>query len=132
MKTDRESGASRWRRQKEQEELEREPFVYRLAAAFVAIPAFCVSLYLSIVVLLSGSRLSAYVILEIPLFVHLLYMLLAACTGLLFGFRGLTWLLGHLFMTHLESERNSIITVGLWCSFGVLVLLGYLAKSGGA
>lgn len=90
-----------------------EGLLWRLVAALVAIPIFEISLYLGLYLILSPRSLS-YLFMTIPLWMHGVYAGAAALVGLLFGFNGITWLLGHLFMTHHENERNRLVTVLLW------------------
>lgn len=104
--------------------LEEEGFFFRLLAAAIAVPLFEVSLFLGIYAG-GGSRGSSYFFLSIPAWVHIVYCGAAIAVGLVFGFRGLTWLLGHLFMTHFENERNERITVALWLAFLGLAGFGY-------
>jgi hypothetical protein len=56
----------------------------------------------------------AILLMAVPLWVHGVYMCAAAAVGLLFGFKGITWLLGHLFLTHHEDEQNKVVTLLLW------------------
>jgi hypothetical protein len=103
-------------------------FKYRLLAALVAIPVFELSLYLAL-----GQHSGAwaqYTFLQrVPVWVHVLYAGAAAGVGLIFGFKGVTWLLGHLFMTHFENERNPAITAALWAAFAALIAIGFFASS---
>ncbi|MEO8389747.1 hypothetical protein [Polaromonas sp.] len=92
---------------------ESEGIVWRLVAALVAIPIFEISLYLGLYLILSPRSLS-YLFMAIPLWMHGVYAGAAALVGLLFGFNGITWLLGHLFFTHREEERNRLISALLW------------------
>jgi hypothetical protein len=103
---------------------ESEGIVWRLVAALVAVPLFEVSLLLGMY-LIYPSRGMAYVFLSIPLWMHGVYAGAAALVGLLFGFNGITWLLGHLFMTHHENERNRLVTALLW---GALLGLAFVAS----
>lgn len=92
---------------------ESEGLGWRLLAALVAVPVFEASLLLGMY-LVYPSRGMAYVFLSIPLWVHGVYLGAASLTGLLFGFKGITSLLGHLFFTHHENERNRLVTALLW------------------
>jgi len=100
---------------------ESEGIVWRLVAALVAIPIFEVSLFLGTYLVLP-SRDMAYLLMAIPLWVHAVYAGTAAAVGLVFGFKGITWLLGHLFMTHREEEKNLLVTRLLWAGFIGLAL----------
>lgn len=104
-------------------EEEGEGLLLRLLAASIAAPLFALAMLLGLSVL--GGRWAAHLFTSIPLGVHLLYAGLAAGVGLLFGFKGLTWLMGHLFMTHFEGQRNELVTAALWLIFAVLVVLAY-------
>ncbi|SFU70122.1 hypothetical protein SAMN05216350_10425 [Polaromonas sp. YR568] len=95
---------------------ESEGIVWRLVAALVAIPVFEISLYLG-TYLVFPSRDLAYLLMAIPLWMHAVYAGAAAVVGLVFGFKGITWLLGHLFLTHHENEQNKVITFLLWGGF---------------
>jgi hypothetical protein len=97
---------------------------WRLIAALVAIPIFEISLFLGMY-LVYPSRGMGYVFLSIPLWVHGIYVGAAAVVGLLFGFKGIVWLLGHLFFTHHEDERNRLVTGLLW---GALAGLAFVAS----
>lgn len=103
---------------------ESEGLLWRLVAALVAIPIFEISLYLGLYLILSPRSLS-YLFMAIPLWMHGVYAGTAALVGLLFGFNGITWLLGHLFMTHHENERNRLVTALLW---GGLAGLAFVAS----
>ena len=103
---------------------ESEGIVWRLVAALVAVPLFEVSLFLGMY-LIYPSRGVAYFFMAIPLWMHGVYAGTAALIGLLFGFNGITWLLGHLFFTHHENERNRLVTALLW---GGLAGLAFVAS----
>jgi hypothetical protein len=103
---------------------ESEGIVWRLVAALVAVPLFEASLFLGMY-LIYPSRGMAYFFMAIPLWMHGVYAGAAALVGLLFGFNGITWLLGHLFMTHHENERNRLVTALLW---GGLAGLAFVAS----
>ncbi len=98
-----------------------EGVLWRLVAALVAVPIFEASLLGMYLVF--PSRSMGYLFLMIPLWVHGVYLGAAVATGLLFGFGGITWLLGHLFFTHHENERQVWLTSALWGSLGGLVFL---------
>lgn len=101
-----------------------EGLLWRLVAALVAVPIFEASLFLGMY-LLFPSRSMGYLFLMIPLWVHGVYLGVAVATGLLFGFGGITWLLGHLFFTHHENERSRLVTSVLW---GALAGLAFTAS----
>jgi hypothetical protein len=103
---------------------ESEGLGWRLVAALVAVPIFEVSLFLGMY-LIYPSRGMAYFFLSIPLWVHGVYLGAASLVGLLFGFKGITSLLGHLFFTHHENERNRLLTALLW---GGLLGLTFVAS----
>jgi len=103
---------------------ESEGLPWRVVAALVAVPIFEASLFLGLY-LLYPSRGMAYLFMMIPLPVHIAYVGLALAAGLLFGFKGITWLLGHLFLTHHENERNRLVTALLW---GALAGLAFTAS----
>lgn len=104
-----------------------DKFKYRVLAGLVAVPVFELSLYLALGER-SGRRAQYEFLLLVPVWVHVLYVGAAASVGLIFGFNGITWLLGHLFMTHFENERNPAITGALWAAFGALIAIGYFAS----
>ncbi|WP_431099346.1 hypothetical protein [Polaromonas aquatica] len=99
-----------------------EGLLWRLVAALVAIPIFEISLYLGLYLILSPRSLS-HLLMAIPLWMHGVYAGAAALVGLLFAFRGITWLLGHLFMTHHENERNRLGTILLWAGLLAMALV---------
>jgi hypothetical protein len=103
---------------------ESEGLGWRLVAALLAIPIFEISLFLGMY-LVFPSRGMGHVFLAIPLWVHGVYVGAAAAVGLLFGFSGIVWLLGHLFFTHHENERNPLVTGLLW---GALAGLAFAAS----
>lgn len=105
-----------------------DTFKYRVLAGLVAIPVFELSLYLALGDQ-SGKWAQYAFLLRVPVWVHVLYAGAAAVVGLIFGFNGITWLLGHLFMTHFENERNPAITGALWAAFGALIAIGYFASA---
>jgi len=102
---------------------EDEGFLLRLVAAMIAAPLFEMALFLAL--WLATGRGAGYLFLQIPLWVHGLYAVIAVGVALLFGFRGITWLMGHLFWTHMEGERNELITAALWAIFAVMVAIGF-------
>ena len=99
-----------------------EGLLWRLVAALVAVPIFEASLFLGMY-LVYPSRGVGYLFLMIPLWVHGVYVGAAVATGLLFGFGGITWLLGHLFFTHHENERSRPVTSLLWGTLAGLVFM---------
>ena len=103
---------------------ESEGIVWRLVAAVVAVPIFEISLYLGLYLILSPRSLT-WLLMAIPLWMHAVYAGAAAAVGLLFGFKGITWLLGHLFMTHHGNEQSRAVTFLLW---GVLLGLAFVAS----
>jgi hypothetical protein len=103
---------------------ESEGIVWRLVAAVVAVPVFEISLYLGLYLILSPRSLT-WLLMAIPLWMHAVYAGAAAAVGLLFGFKGITWLLGHLFMTHRGDDNNRLVTFLLW---GGLLGLAFLAS----
>lgn len=103
---------------------EGEGIVWRLVAAVVAVPIFEVSLYLGLYLILSPRSLT-YLLMAIPWWMHAVYAGAAAAVGLLFGFKGITTLLGHLFLTHHENEQNKVVTFLLW---GGLLGLAFVAS----
>ena len=103
---------------------ESEGLGWRLLAALVAVPVFELSLFLG-AYLVFPSHSVLYLLMAIPLWVHGVYVAAAAAVGLLFGFKGIIWLLGHLFMTHHEDEQNKVVTFLLW---GALLGLAFAAS----
>jgi hypothetical protein len=97
----------------------------RLLAALIAAPLFELSLYL-VIALISREWRSGFLFFELPLWLHLVYSGLAAGVGLIFGFSGLTWTLGHLFLTHREEEKSEWVTALLWCVVLALAALTYV------
>ena len=103
---------------------ESEGLLWRLVAAIIAVPIFEASLFLAMY-LIFPPRTMAYLFMSIPMWIHAVYVGAAFTVGLLFGFNGVVWLLGHLFWTHHENERNRVMTVLLW---GALAGLAFLAS----
>ena len=103
---------------------EHETLTMRLLAAVIAIPIFELSLYISLALVGATRRSGALLYMHIPPWGHAALVGTACVVGLLFGFRGITGLLGHLFLTHTGGERNETITCALWG--GLLVLAGLL------
>ena len=103
---------------------ESEGLLWRLLAALVAVPLFEASLFLGMYLLLPARR-EAYLFMAAPLWMHGLYVGTAALVGLLFGFKGITWLLGHLFLTHREEENSRLVTFLLW---GAMPGLAFVAS----
>lgn len=83
----------------------------RLMAGVLSIPIFEVALFFTGTI---GFYRTPRVFQLLPLWFHVVYCLLAASIGLLFGFQGLAWLMGHLFFTHWGEEKNMLITLALW------------------
>lgn len=86
----------------------------RLLAVFLCIPLFELSLYLGLVVALGSPRLAAYTWISFPFQLHLVLSGVALLVALVLGMSGITWLLGHLFLTHGESRRSLPVTAILW------------------
>lgn len=116
--------AARRRFARPTEDEEHETLTMRLLAAVIAIPIFELSLYISLALVGFTRRSGALLYMHIPLWGHAALVGTACVVGLLFGFRGITGLLGHLFLTHTGRERNETITCALWA--GLLVLAGLL------
>ena len=96
----------------------------RVAAVAIAIPIFELSLlfgcYLAV-----GRRAAAHLFFALPLWLHLAYSSVALLVGLVFGFAGLTWLLGHLFLTHFPKDMNPRVTAVLWVCICALAFISY-------
>ena len=103
---------------------EPEGLVLRVIAGLIAIPLFEFALFLACY-LAVGRRTAASIFLALPMWLHAAYSSVALFIGLFFGFAGLTWLLGHLFMTHFPNDRNHRITAVIWLCIGALMLVGY-------
>jgi hypothetical protein len=104
---------------------EQENLVLKAWAALIAAPVFELSLLLGLFLLLG--RRAVYVFLfSIPLWLHVAYMAVAAVIGLVFGFRGLTWLLGHLFLTHRKQDQKPGVTVALWMLYAAVLGVTYM------
>jgi hypothetical protein len=98
---------------------------FRLLAAVIAIPIFELSLFLGFYAA-TGSRRSSHLFFALPLWLHAVYIAGAVGVGLVFGFQGITWLLGHLFLTHFPNERRIQITALLWLAIFGLALAGFI------
>jgi hypothetical protein len=105
---------------------EAETLGFRLLAAVLSIPIFELSLFLGFHAA-TGSRRSSYLFFSLPLWLHAVYMTGAVGVGFVFGFQGITWLLGHLFLTHFPNERSIKMTALLWLAILGLSLLGFLS-----
>ena len=105
---------------------ERETWLFRLLAGVIAVPVFELSLYLALYVG-GGARRSGRLFFSIPVWMHITYIGVAVLVGLLFGFGGITWILGHLFLTHDEQDKDARITIALWVAMLLLGGLGYLS-----
>lgn len=92
----------------------KESIGIRILAGLLSIPVFEIAM-----LFLGGGLYRHRAFQLLPLWFHIVYCLLAASIGVLFGFRGLAWLMGHLFFTHWGEEKNIFITITLW---GVLVV----------
>ncbi|MFT3665027.1 hypothetical protein [Piscinibacter sp.] len=91
-----------------------ENLATRALAVALCVPLFELSLYLGLALALGSGRVAAYTWLSLPWAFHLVYLgvvLAIAATG---GMSGITSLLGHLFLTHHESRRNMLVTLGAW------------------
>jgi len=106
---------------------EPESLSFRIAAAVLAVPIFELSLLMSFFA--AGTKTAFYFYLHIPAWFHVIYIGAAMTIGLAFGFGGLTWLLGHLFLTHFQSERNEVITVALWAGLVCVAVLAHFVAS---
>ena len=100
-------------RKLKQPPVETETVGTRLLAGIVAIPLFEGALLFGIA-LVAGPKGTWWAIRMVPIWLHLALMSVAIATGLIFGYRGLVWLLGHLFYTHFPTERSSNVTAALW------------------
>jgi hypothetical protein len=105
---------------------DRETFAFRLIAAVIAIPIFELSLFVGFYAA-TGSRRSIYLFFAIPAWLHVAYISVAVVMGLVFGFKGITWLLGHLFLTHFPKDRDEKVTVLLWLAILALAIVGFLS-----
>jgi hypothetical protein len=101
---------------------------FRLLAAIIAVPIFELSLYLGLYATV-GARRSLYYFLSLPMWFHGAFIGLAIAVGLFSGFKGITWLLGHLFFTHFERDRNWRVTVALWAGIIALATIGHMVAN---
>lgn len=99
----------------------------RLLAAFLAPVIFNLSNLILIAVLFRRARgFGRFLFYDVPMLGGFLLwglLITPALVGLLIGMDRLISLIGHLFYTHAESERNQAITVAAW---GGLLLAAYL------
>jgi hypothetical protein len=98
----------------------------RLLAAALAPLFFNISILIVIAVIGGYSRRLARLLLSGAFFntTTVVLIVLPAIIGFLSGTNGLVRFLGHAFYTHMESERDFRITVGIWvCISGVAYLL---------
>jgi hypothetical protein len=75
---------------------------------------FELSLYLGLALALGSGRVAAYTWLSLPWAFHLVYLGVVVAIAVTGGMSGITSLLGHLFLTHHESRRNMLVTLGAW------------------
>jgi hypothetical protein len=73
----------------------------------------------------AGTRRASYLYFHVPTWFHIVFVGLAATIGLVFGFRGITWLLGHLFMTHFDNQKSQATTIAIWAVLLSAVALAY-------
>lgn len=99
----------------------------RLLAAFLAPVIFNISNLILIAVLFRRARgFGRFLFYDVPMLGGFLLwglLIIPALVGLLIGMDRLISLIGHLFYTHTESERNPAITVAAW---GGLLLAAYI------
>lgn len=108
------------------EEEEQETWLSRGMAVLIAVPFFELSLYLGLSVLMLSPRWAAYAWMSLPGAFHMLYVALAVLVAAWHGMRGLTQLMGHLFLTHPPPVRNEITTVALWSALAGSALVAHL------
>lgn len=106
-----------------------ESLAERLLAALIAAPLFELALLLACWGA-GGKRGGLRLFLALPPWLHLAVGSLALSVGVFFGFAGLSWLLGHLFMTHFGDERDWRITAALWGLIGLLAWVVAVAGGG--
>ena len=85
----------------------------RLLAGVFAVPLVEVPFVVTLL-LLSYPGPSAWAFRLVPLWIHFALIATAFTIGLISGYGGLVWLIGHLFYTHFPAERNARITTALW------------------
>lgn len=99
----------------------------RLLAAFLAPVIFNISNLILLAVFFRRSRgLGRFLAHDVPMLGSLLLwalLLIPALVGLIIGMDRLIELIGHLFYTHLEHERDQRITIAAWLC---LLLAAYL------
>ncbi len=94
----------------------------RLLAGIFAVPLVEVPFVFGLL-LISHPGASAWAFRLVPLWVHFALIGAAFSIGLLCGYRGLVWLIGHLFYTHFSTERSVRITTTLWIAISATALL---------
>jgi len=103
-----------------------ETFSSRLLAVFIAVPLFEFSLYLGMALLFGSPRIAMNAWLSLTTIFHAVYCLVVIGVAVYGGMGGLTRLLGHLFFTHDESERNTTVTCLIWGAIGFATALAML------
>lgn len=96
----------------------------RLLAALIAVPIVEFSLFFGCYIAVDR-RKAAYIFFALPAWLHVTTSAVALLVGLVAGFAGLTWLLGHLFVTHFPEDKNMRVTAALWLCICVLAFVGY-------
>jgi hypothetical protein len=91
-----------------------ETLATRVLAVVLCVPVFKLSLYLGLALALGSGRVAAYTWLSLPRAFHLLYLGVAVAIAVVGGMSGITSLLGHLFLTHHDSRRSILVTLGAW------------------
>lgn len=109
---------------------EPEGLMIRLLVALVSVPIFELSLIMGLWLAAGESSWRFFVIYEsIPASVHWALAGVAVAVSLVFGSKGLAWLMGHLFGTHHASQQSTLATCVLWGVVVAIAFYGY--KIGG-
>ncbi|MDH4482154.1 MAG: hypothetical protein QE279_05530 [Rhodoferax sp.] len=105
-----------------------ETSLTRSLAVFIAVPLFEFSLYLGLALLTFSPRVAAYTWISLPWLFHVVYCAVVLVVAGMYGMRGITQLLGHLFLTHHEPVRNRPLTIGFWCLLAAATLIAYTQR----
>lgn len=100
----------------------------RLLAVVLAVPVFALSLYLGLITVTASPRLAAHIFLSLPLYFHFIYLGVAVAVAVRGGMTAITDLLGHLFFTHFESQRDRRKTLLLWGGLCLATVVAYALR----
>ncbi len=105
---------------------EPEGLMIRLLVALVSVPIFELSLIMGLWLAVGENSLRLFVVYHsIPASVHWALAGVAVAVSLVFGSKGLAWLMGHLFGTHHDSQQSTLASWVLWGLVVAIAFYGY-------